>query len=90
MQEIFLSQLADPFRWALIAGLVFTMIRTEAVTGRFIPLAAGIAFVAAIIPLTMGARGATVGQAIGVGVASNLVILAVVLGLWTLVQRLRR
>jgi hypothetical protein len=90
MQEIFLSQVADPFRWALIAGLVFTMIRTEAVTGRFIPLAAGIAFVAAIIPLTMGAGSASVGQAIGVRVASTLVILAVVRRLRTSAQRLRR
>jgi hypothetical protein len=89
MQDIILSQLADPFRWALVAGLVFTMFRTEAVTGRVIPLAAGIAFVAAIIPLTMGAGDASVGQAIGVGVAVNLVILAVVLGLWTVVRRLR-
>jgi hypothetical protein len=90
MQDIILSQLADPFRWALIAGLVFTMVRTEAVTGRFIPLVAGIAFVAAIIPLTMGPRGVSMGQAIGLGVASNLVILAVVLGLWTVARRLRR
>jgi hypothetical protein len=36
------------------------------------------------------ATGAAVGRAIGVGLASNLVILAVVLGLWTIARRLRR
>jgi hypothetical protein len=51
--EILVAQLTDPFRLALIVGLVLTMLRTEAVTGRWVPLALGLLFVAFIIPATM-------------------------------------
>jgi hypothetical protein len=79
-QDVLLGQLLDPFRWGLLVALVVTMLRTEAVTGRWLPLAAGLAFVAAIIPLTMGLpEGATLARAVGLGVVANLLILAVVL-----------
>lgn len=78
--DILRDQLLDPFRWGLVAALVLTMLRTEGVTGRWLPLAAGVAFVAAIIPATMGLpAGATLPLAVGLGVVANLLILAVVL-----------
>lgn len=80
--DILWGQLLDPFRWGLLAALVLTMLRTEGVTGRWLPLAAGVAFVAVVIPSTMGLpAGATLPLAVGTGVAANLLILAAVLGL---------
>ena len=51
--EIVQAQLGDMFRAALILALLYTMLRTRAVTGTWLPLAAGIVFVAVIIPMTM-------------------------------------
>ena len=89
MTAILLAQLTDPFRIGLIIALVFTMLRTAAVTGTFVPLAAGV-FVAVIIPTTMQAGKGPVWQAVAVGIVANAVILAVVMGAWTLLRRLRR
>jgi len=87
--EIFLAQLFDPFRLGLIVALVVTMLRTEAVTGRWLPLAAGLLFVAVIIPATM-ARGAAepFWTLVGVGLAANLVLLAVVMAIRHVVLRI--
>ena len=89
MTAILLAQLTDPFRIGLIIALVFTMLRTAAVTGTFVPLAAGV-FVAVIIPTTMQAGKGPVWQVVAVGIVANAVILAVVMGAWTLLRRLRR
>lgn len=90
MGELIVAQLTDPFRWALLVGLVWTMRRNEAVTGRWLPLAAGAAFVALIIPLTTGAgAGAGFAPLVIAGLAANAAILAVVLGVWALVARAR-
>lgn len=88
--EILLSQLTDPFRLGLIVALVVTMLRTEAVTGRWIPLAAGIVFVAVILPLTT-ARGlveGAMGQTIALGIVANLVLLALVMAIRHVVLRI--
>jgi hypothetical protein len=87
--EILLSQLTDPFRLGLIVALVVTMLRTEAVTGRLVPLAAGVLFVAAILPMTT-ARGdaGTLAQAIALGIMANLVLLALVMAIRHLVLRI--
>lgn len=91
LTDLLRDQLLDPFRIALLAALVLTMHRTEAVTGRWIPLAAGVAFVAVIIPLTTErAEGAALGQAVASGIVANLAILAVILGLREAWLRLRR
>lgn len=88
MTDLLLSQLADVFRIGLIVALVLTMRRTAAVTGRLVPLAAGVVFVAVIIPATQPG-GVPLWQAVATGVVANLVILAVVLAVWELVGRLR-
>lgn len=88
LTDLALSQFMDPFRIALLIGLVFTMQRTIAVTGRVVPLLAGIAFVAVIIPstITKGLAADYLTQ-IAVGVATNTVILAVILGIKSLIDR---
>ena len=89
MTDLLIAQLTDPFRIGLIIALVATMLRTAPVTGTLVPLAAGVVFVAVIIPMTMQAGQGPVWQAVAVGLVANAVILAVVMGLWTLILRLR-
>ncbi len=87
LTDIFIAQLTDPLRIALAIGLVVTMLRTQADTGTWMPLAAGVAFIAAIIPLTAGSTGPAFLTVFGVGLASSAVLVGVVLGLATLVLR---
>lgn len=88
--DLVLSQLTDPFRIGLIIALVVTMIRTSAVTGRALPLALGVVFVAVILPTTMPGGAASRSNAILAGLISNLIILGLVLAIAALVARLRR
>lgn len=90
MIDLVLSQLTDIFRIGLIVALVITMRRTSAVTGRVLPLALGVVFVAVILPTTLRSQQAAVGDAIVAGLISNVVILGVVLAAATLIDRLRR
>lgn len=79
--------LTDPFRVALILGLVITQARTAAQTGTFLPLALGVAFIAVIIPSTFGYdESLGLPLVIAAGVVANLVLLALALGarlLWS-------
>lgn len=91
LSQLVLTQLEDPFRIALIIGLVVTMVRTRAQTGTVVPLAAGVLFVAVIIPSTLGTRLAEpFWLQVGAGLISNLVILGVVLGGYEAFRRLTR
>lgn len=87
MTDLIQSQLLDPLRIGLIVALVVTMFRTRAATGTVIPLAAGVIFVAVILPATRGAASLT--QAALAGIVSNLIILGIVLALAMIVRRLR-
>jgi hypothetical protein len=87
--DILISQLTDPFRLGLIVALVLTMLRTEVVTGRWIPLGLGVLFVAAILPMTTGrASEVSLAAAISLGVAANVVLLGLVLAIRHLVLRI--
>ncbi|MES2667491.1 MAG: hypothetical protein V4712_15445 [Pseudomonadota bacterium] len=86
--DLILSYLLDPFRIGLMVALVLTMARTRAATGVALPLAAGVAFVAYIIPATMGSA-VPIRDALLAGVVANVVILAVVLVVRALVLRFR-
>ena len=87
--EILIDQLWDPFRLGLIVALVVTMLRTQAVTGRWVPLALGILFVAFIIPTTLGRDAAEpLWQLVAVGIVANLLLLAVVMAIRHLVLRI--
>lgn len=92
LTDLFLSQLADPFRIGLLVALIYTMQRTRAATGIWLPLAAGALFVAVIIPVTAQGGGLPVPlwQAVAVGVAANAVLIAVLLAAWQAWLRLRR
>ncbi|PZO15753.1 MAG: hypothetical protein DCF26_12540 [Burkholderiales bacterium] len=88
--DLVFSQLTDLFRIGLIVALVVTMFRTSAVTGRVLPLALGVVFVAVIVPTTLSTGSASLTDAILAGLASNLIILVLVLAVVALVARLRR
>lgn len=89
MIDLIQSQLLDPLRLGLIVALVVTMFRTRAATGTVIPLAAGVVFVAAILPLTQGAGASGLTLAVAAGIVSNLIILGIVFALAMIVRRLR-
>lgn len=89
MIDLIQSQLLDPLRLGLIVALVVTMFRTRAATGTVIPLAAGVVFVAAILPLTQGAGESGLTLAVAAGIVSNLIILGIVFALAMIVRRLR-
>jgi hypothetical protein len=87
--EMLFAQLTDPFRLGLIVALVVTMLRTEAVTGRWVPLALGVLFVAFIIPTTFGRAAAEpFWQLVAVGIVANLLLLAVVMAIRHVVLRI--
>lgn len=53
MNQPIISQATDVFRIGLLIALILTMLRTEQATGTLVPLAAGILFVAVLIPMTI-------------------------------------
>ena len=88
--EIVQAQLGDMFRAALILALLYTMLRTRAVTGTWLPLAAGIVFVAVIIPMRLpSVIAAPLWMQVGAGLVSNSVLAGIGLGVWTLLSRLK-
>ena len=90
MIDLVLSQLTDLFRIGLMIALVVTMLRTSAVTGRVLPLAMGVVFVAVMLPSTMTRGSESLIDAILAGLVSNLIILLPVLAVATLIVRLRQ
>jgi hypothetical protein len=91
MTELLLSQAADPFRIGLMAALVFTTYRQRAATGLLLPLALGAVFFAVLLPTVMGGDTALpMMLRVGTGVVVNAAWIAVIVGIWTAVDRLRR
>ena len=86
--DLLLSQLTDVFRIGLLIALLLTMLRTRATSGTAIPLAAGVIFVAAIIPMTQGATE-PLWRSIATGLLANVMILAVLMAAWALFRRVR-
>lgn len=82
--DLLAAALVDPFRIGLIVALVLTTLRTQAATGRWLPLAAGVLFVAVIIPATMG-TAQPIRVAVAIGVVANLLLLAAALAARALV-----
>lgn len=91
LTDLLLSQLADPFRIGLVIALIVTMLRTQAATGTWMPLAAGALFVAVVIPVTapQGALAFPLWQVVAVGVVADIILIALALAVWTLYRRLR-
>ena len=90
VDDLLLNQLSELFRWGLIVALVLTARNTREVTGTLVPLAAGVVFVAVLIPSVMTPALAPLALQIGVGLVANLVVLAAVLAAFALWQRLVR
>ena len=91
LPDLLLSQLSDPFRIGLLIALFITMLRTRTASGIWLPLAAGVVFVAVILPTTMqNTLAAPLSQVIGVGVLANVVIVALIMAAWEVYQRVRR
>lgn len=89
--DILTGQLSDLFRIGLIIALVITTTRNAAVTGKIIPLIAGVVFVAVIIPVTLQtATAEPLSRLVMVGIGANLILLAAVMALFELLQRLRK
>ena len=88
LSDLLLSQLADPFRIGLLIALFVTMLRTQAASGTIVPLAVGAVFVAVILPVSAQSDlAAPLATVVGVGIIANVVLLAIILGAWTLYQR---
>ena len=88
--QIISEQLLDPFRIVLICGLVYTMQRTRAATGVWIPLAAGILFIAFLIPSTLAKTTDTsFFTQLWTGAVANVFLTAVVLALFEIYKGLR-
>ena len=89
--DILTGQLSDLFRIGLIIALVITTTRNAAVTGKIIPLIAGVVFVAVIIPVTLQtATAEPLSRLVMVGIGANLILLAAVMALFELLQRVRK
>lgn len=82
------EQLVDPFRIALMIGLLITANNTAAQTGRIIPLVLGVVFVAVLIPSAFGATEHSLAASIGVGIVANAIIFAVCWLAMNAIQRL--
>jgi hypothetical protein len=88
LTDLLLSQLTDVFRIGLVIALVWTAVRNKAVTGMAIPLAAGVLFIAVIIPATLP-NAEPMTRAVGVGIVANLILLGVAMAGLVLYRRLR-
>lgn len=80
--DLISAALTDPFRIILLVGLVVTQRRTQAMTGTVLPLAAGMLFVAVIIPVTLG-FGAEAGlpKAVLAGLVANAIWLVPIIAI---------
>jgi peptidoglycan/LPS O-acetylase OafA/YrhL len=91
LTDLLLLQLSDPFRIGLLIALFYTMLRTQATSGTFAPLAAGAVFVAVLIPSAVQTTLVVpFWQAVVVGIGADVILLAVILGAWTAYLRFRR
>lgn len=75
--DLILTQLTDPFRIVMLVALVYVWHRNHR-SGSLLPLAAGWAFVAVLLPLTTAADQPMV-PGILWGLLANAVILGIVL-----------
>lgn len=67
------EQIADPFRIALMIGLMITANNTAAQVGRAIPLVLGVLFVAVLIPTAFGTGEHGLVASVATGVVANII-----------------
>jgi hypothetical protein len=90
MTDLILSQLTDPFRIGLIVVMMLTAYRTRGAMGLMTPMALGVVFVAAIIPMTMQPDSPDQIFAIGTGVLSNVILLLAAMAIRAVIMRILR
>lgn len=88
VMEILSGQLTDLFRIGLLVALVVTTANTAAVTGNYLPLLLGAAFVAVLIPTTLRADSPDKMTEVLVGLVSNAIIVGAILAAKAIYQRL--
>jgi hypothetical protein len=81
--EIFSAQFFDPFRAGLLLFLVLTARNTSGVTGMLMPLAAGVFFVAVLIPLSFSPDATNWWNLVLAGIVTNAIIVAALVGIST-------
>lgn len=87
LTELVISQLTDLFRLGMLVFLMLTTERTRANSGLYVPLAAGAAFIAFIIPYFLNPAGEDLLRQVATGFAVNLVLLALFYGAKRVVWR---
>lgn len=86
--QLLADQLTDPLRLGLTVALVAVLLRNRDVTAFWLPLAAGVLFIALLLPLTTARGGAApFAMAVAVGLLSTALLLALVLGIRHVVLR---
>lgn len=81
----------DPFRIGLLLALLLTMRRTLATTGVWVPLTAGMIFVALLIPMTLTPPADDeMLPAVLLGLLANILILGLIWLAYALWQATRR
>ena len=90
MTDLILSQLTDPFRIGLIVVMMLTAYRTRGAMGLMTPMAMGVVFVAAIIPMTMQPDSPDQIFAIGAGVVANVILLLAAIAVRAVIVRVTR
>ena len=90
LSALVVAQFTDIFRLGLLAGLIYTTLRTRQQTGVLLPLLAGIVFVAVIIPATMPISGVPQLTATASGIAVNAVIVGLFWLAWQSISKAKR
>ncbi|ODT06828.1 MAG: hypothetical protein ABS58_09990 [Mesorhizobium sp. SCN 65-20] len=87
--DIYFAQLVDPFRIGLLVAMLLTSANTAPTLNRWIPIALGVVFIAVLIPFSFGSADETTkALAVGVGLVSNVTVLAVLLAAKALYRRI--
>jgi hypothetical protein len=94
LSDLLLAQLTDVFRIGLIIGLIATAFRTRATVALPLSLGLGVIFIALMIPMTLPPTGQAAQEPLWrlavVGALANLIMVAIGMAIWTVVQRTRR
>jgi hypothetical protein len=89
--DLLISQLTDIFRIGLLVALTATMLRTRADTGIYLPLAAGVIFIALMIPMTLpGPAGEPFWRIASTGLVSNIILLGMIGAAFAVYRQFRR
>ena len=87
--DIFITQIGDPLRLILLAGVVALQPRLADRLGKIPTLAAGLVLVALLIPLLLPNDNVWFLVAAAIGVVTNAILMGLLLGIWALVRRFR-